>query len=56
MQDMKMQDLKMQDLKLQDMKMQDKIVLGLHYITMKCVVVCCCYFLRHRHYNALFVS
>jgi len=35
-------------LKMQDMKLQDKIVLGLHYITMKCVVVCCCcYFLRH---------
>jgi len=25
--------------KLQDMKLQDKIVLGLHYITMKCVVI-----------------
>ena len=42
--------------KLQDMKLQDKIVLRLHYTTMKCVyVVCCCYFLRHKHYNALFV-
>jgi len=25
---------------MQDMKLQDKIVLGLHYITVKCVVVC----------------
>ena len=32
-----MPDMKMQDMKLQDMKLQDKIVLGLHYITMKCV-------------------
>jgi len=48
-----MQDMKMQDMKMQDMKLQDKIVL--HYITMKCAVVCCCYFLRHNHYNTLFV-
>jgi len=59
LQDMKMTDqicrayLKMQDMKLQDMKLQDKIVL--HYSTMKCAVVCCCCFLRHKHYNALFV-
>jgi len=28
---------KLQDMKMQDIKLQDKIVLGLHYITMKCV-------------------
>jgi len=28
----------------------------LHYVTMKCAVSGCCYFLRHKHSNALCVS
>jgi len=47
----------MTDMKMPDMKLQDrKYSVNRDYITLQCAICGCCYFLRHKHSNALCVS
>jgi len=60
MTDMKMQDVKSRDQfagHLQGVKLQyRKYSVNRDYITLQCAISGCCYFLRHKHSNALCVS
>jgi len=55
-----MTDMKMQDMKLQNMKLQDKYLvlteITLRYYEVQKCAASGCYFLRHKHSNALCVS
>ena len=47
----------LQGVKLQDTKLQDsKYSVNRDYITLQCAISGCCYFLRHKHSNALCAS
>jgi len=49
--------MKLQDVKMQDVKMQErKYSVNRDYITLQYAISGCCYFLRHKHSNALCIS